>query len=180
MLANGSPRLAVCLFRRLLPWVQACPRGGVRRGPLRHDPAENSSRRGGDLHATRAAQSQCRTTIEALAEIKNPPIVYARQANFRPPVCEVSAARGPATGLRRITCCLLVQIGWVRSLTECCARRRARRAQCRRPFRLRGASRGNLLQRPRMIVEAAMKRPAVLVVFDLLELVGKDLGRDRG
>jgi hypothetical protein len=31
-----------------------------------------------------------------------------------------------------------------------------------------------------MIVEAAMKRPAVLVVFDLLELVGKDLGRDRG
>jgi hypothetical protein len=115
MLANGSPRLAVCLFRRLLPWVQACPRGGVRRGPLRHDPAENSSRRGGDLHATRAARSQCRTTIEALAEIKNPPIVYARQANFRPPVCEVSAARGPATALRRITCCLLVQIGWVRS-----------------------------------------------------------------
>jgi hypothetical protein len=28
------------------------------------------------------AQSQCRTTIEALAEIKNPPVVYARQANF--------------------------------------------------------------------------------------------------
>ena len=28
------------------------------------------------------AQSQCRATIEALADIKNPPVVYARQANF--------------------------------------------------------------------------------------------------
>lgn len=28
------------------------------------------------------AQSQCRTTIEALSAIKNPPIVYAKQANF--------------------------------------------------------------------------------------------------
>lgn len=27
------------------------------------------------------AQSQCRTTLETLAEIKNPPVVYARQAN---------------------------------------------------------------------------------------------------
>ena len=27
------------------------------------------------------AQSQCRTTLEALAEIKNPPVVFARQAN---------------------------------------------------------------------------------------------------
>jgi hypothetical protein len=27
------------------------------------------------------AQSQCRATLETLAEIKNPPIVYARQAN---------------------------------------------------------------------------------------------------
>lgn len=27
------------------------------------------------------AQSQCRTTLETLAMIKNPPIVYARQAN---------------------------------------------------------------------------------------------------
>jgi hypothetical protein len=27
------------------------------------------------------AQSQCRTTLEALAAIKNPPVVYARQAN---------------------------------------------------------------------------------------------------
>ena len=28
------------------------------------------------------SQSQCRTTVETLAEIKNPPVVYARQANF--------------------------------------------------------------------------------------------------
>ncbi|MDA1357871.1 MAG: hypothetical protein O3A94_16595 [Proteobacteria bacterium] len=28
------------------------------------------------------AQSQCRATLETLATIKNPPIVYARQANF--------------------------------------------------------------------------------------------------
>ena len=28
------------------------------------------------------AQSQCRTTLETLATIKNPPIVYAKQANF--------------------------------------------------------------------------------------------------
>lgn len=28
------------------------------------------------------AQSQCRTTLETLANIKNPPIVYARQANI--------------------------------------------------------------------------------------------------
>ena len=28
------------------------------------------------------AQGQCRTTLETLATIKNPPVVYARQANF--------------------------------------------------------------------------------------------------
>ena len=28
------------------------------------------------------AQSQCRATLETLANIKNPPIVYAKQANF--------------------------------------------------------------------------------------------------
>ena len=28
------------------------------------------------------AQAQCRTTLEALAEIKNPPVVFARQANI--------------------------------------------------------------------------------------------------
>jgi hypothetical protein len=27
------------------------------------------------------AQAQCRATLETLAEIKNPPVVYARQAN---------------------------------------------------------------------------------------------------
>ena len=35
--------------------------------------------------------------------------------------------------------------------------------------------RRNLLQRPRMIAEAALRRPAVLVVFDLLEINGDDL-----
>lgn len=28
------------------------------------------------------AQNQCRTTIEALSAIKNPPVIYAKQANF--------------------------------------------------------------------------------------------------
>ena len=27
------------------------------------------------------AQSQCRATLQTLAEVKNPPVVYARQAN---------------------------------------------------------------------------------------------------
>jgi len=35
--------------------------------------------------------------------------------------------------------------------------------------------RRNLLQRPRMIAEAAARRPAVLIVFDLLEIDGDDL-----
>ena len=35
--------------------------------------------------------------------------------------------------------------------------------------------RRNLLQRPRMIHEAAATSPAVLVVFDILEAVGEDL-----
>ena len=38
------------------------------------------------------AQSQCRASIESLAQIKNPPVVYARQANF---------ANGPAVGEQR-------------------------------------------------------------------------------
>ena len=37
--------------------------------------------------------------------------------------------------------------------------------------------RRNSLQRPRMISEAAVKRPAVLVVFDLLALDSTDLRR---
>ena len=28
------------------------------------------------------AQNQCRMTLETLAAIKNPPVIYARQANF--------------------------------------------------------------------------------------------------
>ena len=35
--------------------------------------------------------------------------------------------------------------------------------------------RRNLLQQPRMIAEAATRRPAVLVVFDVLEIHGEDL-----
>lgn len=33
------------------------------------------------LRLAMKAQSQCRTTLQTLAEIKNPPVVYARQAN---------------------------------------------------------------------------------------------------
>ena len=36
-------------------------------------------------------------------------------------------------------------------------------------------SRRNLLQRPRMIEESAARRPAVLVVFDLLQLGNEDV-----
>jgi hypothetical protein len=35
----------------------------------------------GFMRLAMRAQSQCRTTLETLAAIKNPPIVYARQAN---------------------------------------------------------------------------------------------------
>ncbi|MBT2323137.1 hypothetical protein J7E62_12355 [Variovorax paradoxus] len=34
------------------------------------------------LRLAMKAQSQCRSTIEALAEMKNPPVVFARQANI--------------------------------------------------------------------------------------------------
>ncbi|CAK0770204.1 hypothetical protein CCP4SC76_5280016 [Gammaproteobacteria bacterium] len=34
-----------------------------------------------DMKIALRAQSQCRATLETLAAIKNPPIVYARQAN---------------------------------------------------------------------------------------------------
>jgi hypothetical protein len=42
------------------------------------------------------AQSQCRTTIEALAEIKNPPVVYARQANVAAGHQQVNNAGEPS------------------------------------------------------------------------------------
>ncbi|CAK0754065.1 conserved hypothetical protein [Gammaproteobacteria bacterium] len=35
----------------------------------------------GDMKIALRAQSQCRATLETLATIKNPPVVYARQAN---------------------------------------------------------------------------------------------------
>jgi hypothetical protein len=35
------------------------------------------------LQGTLAAQGQCRSTIEALATIKNPPVVFARRAKLR-------------------------------------------------------------------------------------------------
>ena len=46
------------------------------------------------------AQSQCRATLETLANIKNPPVVYARQANFANGPQQVNnsaASRAPAT-----------------------------------------------------------------------------------
>jgi hypothetical protein len=58
------------------------------------------------------AQSQCRTTLETLAAIKNPPIVYARQANIAQgpqqvnngtePVSEVSRTRGNENSQNRL------------------------------------------------------------------------------
>ena len=36
----------------------------------------------GNVRVALRAQSQCRATLETLAAIKNPPIVYARQANI--------------------------------------------------------------------------------------------------
>jgi hypothetical protein len=49
-----------------------------------HDPyaymTDRLQRLEGFMRLALRAQSQCRTTLEALAAIKNPPIVYARQA----------------------------------------------------------------------------------------------------
>lgn len=41
------------------------------------------------------AQSQCRTTLETLAAIKNPPIVYARQANVTTGPQQINNGTGP-------------------------------------------------------------------------------------
>lgn len=48
------------------------------------------------------AQSQCRTTLETLAAIKNPPVVFAKQANISngPQQVNNGAARGFATSTR--------------------------------------------------------------------------------
>lgn len=43
------------------------------------------------------AQSQCRATVEALATIKNPPIVYARQANIANGPQQVNNGISPRT-----------------------------------------------------------------------------------
>ena len=40
------------------------------------------------------AQSQCRATVETLATIKNPPVVYAKQANFANGHQQVNNSRG--------------------------------------------------------------------------------------
>ena len=42
------------------------------------------------------AQSQCRTTLETLATIKNPPVVFARQANIAQGPQQVNNAMMPA------------------------------------------------------------------------------------
>lgn len=44
------------------------------------------------------AQSQCRTTLEALAAIKNPPVVFARQANIAHGPQQVNNGMVPAGG----------------------------------------------------------------------------------
>lgn len=44
--------------------------------------AESMSNFEGFMRMALRAQSQCRTTLEALSAIKNPPIVYAKQANI--------------------------------------------------------------------------------------------------
>lgn len=41
------------------------------------------------------AQSQCRTTLETLANIKNPPVVFAKQANFAAGHQQVNNAATP-------------------------------------------------------------------------------------
>ena len=51
------------------------------------------------------AQSQCRTTLDALANIKNPPVVYARQANVTsgPPLGPQQIISGVAASPARET-----------------------------------------------------------------------------
>lgn len=44
------------------------------------------------------AQSQCRATLETLATIKNPPIVYAKQANFANGPQQVNNGTPPQAG----------------------------------------------------------------------------------
>jgi hypothetical protein len=48
------------------------------------------------------AQSQCRATIETLAAIKNPPIVYARQANVTTGPQQINNSMAAPTRAREI------------------------------------------------------------------------------
>jgi hypothetical protein len=48
------------------------------------------------------AQSQCRTTLEALAAIKNPPIIYARQANVTTGPQQINNGAEPLLHAREI------------------------------------------------------------------------------
>jgi len=48
------------------------------------------------------AQSQCRATLETLATIKNPPIVYARQANVTTGAQQINNGTAPPTRAREI------------------------------------------------------------------------------
>lgn len=47
------------------------------------------------------AQSQCRTTIEALSTIKNPPVVFAKQANIAHGHQQVNNGNGTTTHARK-------------------------------------------------------------------------------
>lgn len=49
------------------------------------------------------AQSQCRATLETLASIKSPPIVYARQANVTTGPQQVNNGVSPESGAQRST-----------------------------------------------------------------------------
>lgn len=48
------------------------------------------------------AQSQCRTTLETLAAIKNPPIIYARQANVTTGPQQINNGAEPPSQVRKI------------------------------------------------------------------------------
>ncbi len=48
------------------------------------------------------AQSQCRTTLETLAAIKNPPIIYARQANVTTGPQQVNNGAEPLSQARKM------------------------------------------------------------------------------
>ena len=57
------------------------------------------------------AQSQCRSTLETLAAIKNPPVVYARQANFANGPQQVNNGARAHAGEEKTTPNKLLEVG---------------------------------------------------------------------